>query len=81
MYFKKLNFEFIAVDLSMFINNIIIVVIYVNDILFMNFNKVDIQIIKNKLYEKFEIIDLNLYIYYLDITIAKNHINRILRLE
>ena len=47
----------------------------------MNFDKIDIQIIKNKLYKKFKIIDLNLYIYYLDITIAKNHINHILRLK
>ena len=37
--------------------------------------------IKNKLYNKFKIIDLNLYIYYLDIIIAKNRINRILRFE
>ena len=37
--------------------------------------------IKNKLYEKFKIIDLNSYIYYLDITIIKDYINRILRLE
>ena len=29
----------------------------------------------------FKMIDLNLYIYYLDITIAKNRINRILRLK
>ena len=52
-----------------------------NDILFMNFDKVDIQAIKNKLYKKFEIIDLSLYIYYLDMTIARNRVNRILRLE
>ena len=65
----------------MFINDIIIIVIYVNNILFIDFDKVDIQAIKNKLYEKFEIIDLNLYIYYLDMTIAKNRVNRILRLE
>ena len=81
MYFKEFNFESIVVDFSMFINNIIIVIIYINNILFINFNKVDFQIIKNKLYKKFEIINLNLYIYYLDITIVKNHINRILRLE
>ena len=37
--------------------------------------------IKNKLYNKFEIIDLNFYIYYLDITIVKNRVNRILRFK
>ena len=42
MYFKKLSFELIAVDLFMFINNIIIVVIYVNDILLIDFDKINI---------------------------------------
>ena len=65
----------------MFINNIIIVVIYINNILFINFDKVDIQAIKNKFYNKFKIIDLSLYIYYLNITIVKNRINRILRFK
>ena len=37
--------------------------------------------IKNKFYKKFEIIDLNSYIYYLDIMIVKNRINRIIRFE
>ena len=81
MYFKKLNFEFIVIDFSIFINNFIIIVIYVNNILFINFDKVDIQAIKNKLYKKFKIIDLGLCIYYLDITITKNRVNRILRFE
>ena len=65
----------------MFINNIIIVIIYMNDILFINFDKVDIQIIKNKLYKKFEMINLNLYIYYFDIIIIKDRVNRILRFK
>ena len=65
----------------MFTNDIIIIVIYVNDILFINFNKVVIQTIKNKLHEKFEMIDLNLYIYYFDIIIAKDCVNCILRLK
>ena len=37
--------------------------------------------IKDKLYKKFEIIDLNLYIYYLNITIIKNRVNYILRFK
>ena len=37
--------------------------------------------IKNRLYEKFEMIDLSLYIYYFDITIVKDRVNRILRLK
>ena len=65
----------------MFINDIIIVVIYINNILFINLDKIDIQAIKDKLYKKFEMIDLNLYIYYFDIMIVKNRINRILRFK
>ena len=42
MYFKKLNFEFIVMNFLIFINNIIIVIIYINDILFINFDKIDI---------------------------------------
>ena len=76
-----MNFELIIVDFSMFINDIIIVAIYINDILFINFDKIDIQIIKNRFYKKFEMIDLNLYIYYFDIMIVKDYINRILRFE
>ena len=65
----------------MFINNIIIVIIYINNILFINFNKVDIQAIKNRFYKKFKMIDLNLCIYYFDMIIVKDYINRIIRLE
>ena len=42
MYLKKLNFEFIVINFSMFINDIIIIIIYINDILLMNLDKVDI---------------------------------------
>ena len=52
MYFKKLNFEFIVINFLIFINNIIIIIIYINNILFTNFDKIDIEIIKNKLYKK-----------------------------
>ena len=76
-----MNFEFIVINLSIFINNIIIIIIYVNDILFINFDKINIQAIKNKLHKKFKMIDLNLYIYYFDITITKDRVNRILRFK
>ena len=42
MYLKELNFKFIIINFSMFINNIIIVIIYVNDILLMNLDKINI---------------------------------------
>ena len=60
-------------------NNIIIITIYINDILFIDLDKKKIQNIKNKLNKKFKIIDFEFYIYYFKIIIVKNHANRILR--
>ena len=60
-------------------NNIIIVIIYVNDILFANLDKKKIQNIKNKLNKKFKIMIFKSYIYYSKTIIIKNRINRILR--
>ena len=60
-------------------NNIIIVIIYINDILFADLDKKEIQDIKNKLNKKFKIINFEFYIYYFKIIIIKNRINRILR--
>ena len=76
-----MGFELIAANLSIFTNSIIIIAIYVNDILLANFDKAEIQRIKNKLYNKFEITNLGPYIYYLDIIVIRDHINRILRLN
>ena len=81
IYFKKINFEFIAVNFFIFTNNIIIVIIYVNDILLANLNKKEIQNIKNKLNKKFKITNFKFYIYYFEIIIVKNRINRILRFD
>ena len=80
-YLKKLSFKSIATNLSIFTNNIIIIAIYINDILLANSDKAEIQRIKNKLYDKFEITNLESYIYYLDIIVIKDRINRILRLN
>ena len=77
-YSKKINFEFIIVNFFIFINNIIIIAIYINDILFVDFNKKIKKNIKYKWNEKFEITNFEFYIYYLEINIVKNRINRIL---
>ena len=72
---KKLRFHFIKSNKNVFINleiNIIMT-IYVNNILTINFNKIDIKHIKNNLNIKFHILNLRLYIYYLNIIIKKNY--------
>ena len=75
-----MDFEFIIIDFSIFVNNIIIIIIFINDILFINFDKKN-QRFKNKFRKRFEIIDLNKYVYYFEIIIIKDRINRILRFK
>ena len=50
----------------------IIVTFYVNDVLIIDFNKFDIQYIKNSFNAKFYISNLKLYIYYFDIIVKKD---------
>jgi hypothetical protein len=52
--------------------NDIIIVIYVNDLIFTTFNFATIFWLKNALNERFEMNDLNSCIYYLDMMIFKN---------
>ena len=59
----------------------IIVIFYVNDVLITSFNRNNIQRIKKTLNAKFYIINLRSYAYYLRITITRDRINRIIRLE
>ena len=80
VYLKKLNFEPIAANYSIFTNDIIIIEIYINDILLTELNKKKIQGIKDKLYERFKITDLGSYVYYLGIIVTRDRANRILRL-
>ena len=57
-----------------------IIVIYIDNILLVGPNKKEIQGIKDKLSARFEISDLGLYTYYLDMIVTKDRTNRILRL-
>ena len=59
----------------------IIIALYVDDVLITNFNRVDIQRIKDALNVKFHMIDLRLYAYYLEMTIIRDRTNRTIRLE
>ena len=51
-------------------------IIYVNNILIINFNKIDIKRIKNNFNIKFHILNLKLYIYYLNMIVKKKSSNR-----
>ena len=79
-YLKALDFEPIAADYSVFSNNFIIIAIYVNDILLAGPNKKEIQGIKDKFHERFKMTNSDACNYYLDITVIRDPVNRILRL-
>ena len=55
--------------------------LYINNILIINYNKIAIQRVKNKLNIKFYILDLRLYIYYLSITIKWDSYSNIIYLR
>ena len=80
---KKLNLFFIDVNYSVFIDSRIniIITLYVNDVLIIKFNRIDIQRIKKALNAKFYIINLKSYVYYLKIIIIRDRVNRIIRLK
>ena len=50
----------------------IIIALYINNLLIINYNKIIIQAIKTAFNVKFYILNLKLYIYYLDIIIKRN---------
>jgi hypothetical protein len=61
--------------------NDIMIVIYVNDLIFTKFNLASIFWLKNVLHERFEMSDLRSCIYYLDMMIVKNRCLRLLFLN
>ena len=79
-FLKELGFEPIAADYSVFGNGTTIIAIYVDDILLAGPDKQEIQRIKDKLYERFEMTDLGECRYYLGMTVTRDRANRILRL-
>ena len=79
-YLKELGFEPITADYSVFTSGITIIAIYVDDILLAGPNKKEIQVIKNRLHERFEMTDMGACAYYLGMTVTRDRVNRILRL-
>ena len=76
-FFRQYKFKFLNVDQNVFCNDIIIIVIYVNDLLIAKFNKIDNRVIKIVFNKRFQIIDLNFLVYYLDMNIQRNRQQRI----
>ena len=83
IYIKKFDFNFIESNNNIFINfkKKIIITFYIDDILIINRNKVVIKRIKNVLNVKFHILNLRLYIFYLNIIVKRNYRNNIIRLN
>jgi hypothetical protein len=71
---KNFFFDYVSlnVEFNIFIKNDIMIVIYVNDLIFTKFNFATIFWLKNALNEHFEINDLDSCIYYLDMIIFRN---------
>ena len=82
-YIKKIGLVPIDVDFNVFIDFIIdiIVTLYVNDVLIIDPFRANIQRVKNTLYAKFKMSDLDSCVYYLNIIIFRDRLNRTLRLK
>ena len=80
---KEIDLVFINVDFNVFINLIIdiIIALYVNDVLIIDPFKTDIQRVKDALYTKFKMSDLDFYAYYLNMIISRDRLNRTFRLR
>ena len=80
---KKFDLNFIESNDNMFINlkKKIIITLYVDNILIINYNKVVIKRIKDALNVKFHILNLRLYIFYLNIIVKRDRYNDIIRLR
>ena len=59
----------------------IIIALYMNDILIIDLNKIDIQRIKKILNNKFYMFDLRSYVYYLNMIVKRDRVVDILRLK
>ncbi len=69
------------VEFNVFIKNDIILIIYVNDLIFIKLDLAIIVWLRNVLHERFKMSDLKSCIYYLDMIIIKNRCLRLLILN
>jgi hypothetical protein len=71
-FFFFLDYVSLNVEFNVFMKNDIMIVIYVNNLIFTKFNRAIIFWLKNALNERFEMSDLSSCIYYLDMMIFRN---------
>jgi hypothetical protein len=76
-----LDYVSLNVEFNVFMKNDIMIVIYVNDLIFTELNLATIFWLKNVLNDRFEMSDLNSCIYYLDMMIFRNRRFRLLILN
>jgi hypothetical protein len=67
-----LDYVLLNVEFNIFMKNDIMIIIYVNNLIFIKFHFAIIFWLKNVLHERFEINDLKLCIYYFNMMIVKN---------
>jgi hypothetical protein len=75
-----MGFIRLYIDYGIFVKKELIITVNVNDLLVVGLDIKEIQYIKDTLNQRFKMIDLGPYSYYLGITITRDRINRILRL-
>jgi hypothetical protein len=71
-FFFCFDYVSLNVEFNVFMKNDIMIVIYVNDLIFTELNLATIFKLKNVLNDRFEMSDLDSCIYYLDMMIFKN---------
>ncbi len=80
-FFFSFDYVSLNVKFNVFMKNDIMIVIYVNDLIFTEFDFAIIFWLKNVLHERFEMSDLKSCIYYFDMMIVKNRHLRLLFLN
>ena len=78
MFLKKHDFFSLDVDLSVFSNDKVIMIIYVDDLLIIEFNRDCIQQVKLTSNKRFDMTNMRFLCYYLNMSIERDRFNRIL---
>ncbi len=68
----SLDYVFLNIEFNLFMKNDIMIVIYLNDLIFTEFNLAIIFLLKNVLNDRYKMSDLNSCIYYFDMMIFRN---------
>ena len=81
MFLKKHDFLLLDVDLSVFSNDKVIIVIYVDDSFIIESSRSYIQQVKLALHKRFDMTNMRSLCYYLSMSIERDRFNRILYLS